>query len=157
MNFFSSPLWLDGGWPGRLSFFRLRIDCRAVRRTNAPNRGQVVSGVDRIVGRSHPGGRDATQRAPPEVVRDLFDQLHQRLNLAFQFLAQPLLDADVDLHVVLAVRPRGAGDLDGPRHDRHVEVFQFPQFELGQHAPPRGERQGERARRGTGQFRNHGV
>jgi len=62
----------------------------------------VVGSVDRLVGRPHPdrvwGG---LERVALEELGDLVDQSEQRRDLDVEALAELLLDADVDLHVVL--------------------------------------------------------
>jgi hypothetical protein len=41
MNRLSNPVWLDGGWPGADTFFRVRMLDLAERRTKAPNRDRT--------------------------------------------------------------------------------------------------------------------
>jgi hypothetical protein len=60
MNFFSSPVWLLGGWPGFETAFRLRILDRAPRRTKAPNRestflsARLVAATTRAESKNNP-------------------------------------------------------------------------------------------------------
>jgi hypothetical protein len=81
------------------------------------------------------------------VIDDLLDEVEQRIDLTLLVARlgrlKPLLDADVDRTVVLALLARGADDRGGARHDGHAQRLQVRQPERRLEVALGGEGHGE--------------
>ncbi len=101
---------------------------------------------DRFLSDRQPrGGGHRLQRAEPQVIDDLLDEIDEAVDLDGVIGVDLFLHADVDLTVEVAAGPRRGGYGQRFRHHRHLQVVQVRQVGGRHILAQRGERHRERA------------